>query len=278
MSNYMKNKTGRFGSNSDSTIKERVKVIRMLYKKYGPLKYDQGYVSYIHNCLDHDKISAGSIRTWLYALEDFLHANGHPDIKIGKPRVTKQEGEYHTPAEAQAIIKAAKNPRDRAIISVLYFAALRIGECSGLRVVDYDAKNHRINVRAHDDFHPKDYEARSIPIPQICCQHLDTWMRFRSESNMIGKSLFLSSRTGEGLSTSRLRGIEYKYAIKAGIKSHPHMLRHARCSYLANEGNVPLPQVQKLMGHSNISVTMKYVHTNVNQLQSSIDALGEITI
>jgi integrase len=37
----------------------------------------------------------------------------------------------------------------------------------------------------------------------------------------------------------------------------PHMLRHAFASWLAREG-VPLPDIQRLMGHSSIQMTARY--------------------
>ena len=58
-----------------------------------------------------------------------------------------------------------------------------------------------------------------------------------------------------------------KYCVKAGVREiHFHSLRHTCLTNLANgygmDAPLPLPQVQKLAGHKDISTTMRYVHTD----------------
>jgi len=58
-----------------------------------------------------------------------------------------------------------------------------------------------------------------------------------------------------------------KYCAKAGVRDiHFHSLRHTCLTNLANgygmDKPLPLPQVQKIAGHREISTTMRYVHTD----------------
>ena len=58
-----------------------------------------------------------------------------------------------------------------------------------------------------------------------------------------------------------------KYCVKAGVREvHFHSLRHTCLTNLANgygmDKPLPLPQVQAIAGHREISTTMRYVHTN----------------
>ena len=39
----------------------------------------------------------------------------------------------------------------------------------------------------------------------------------------------------------------------------PHCLRHTTCTRLIN-GGLPMPKVQRLMGHKSIQTTMRYFH------------------
>lgn len=48
-------------------------------------------------------------------------------------------------------------------------------------------------------------------------------------------------------------------------KCHFHMLRHSFGNFMVNEKNVPLPQVQTLMGHSRIDTTGIYTKANPKQ-------------
>ena len=58
-----------------------------------------------------------------------------------------------------------------------------------------------------------------------------------------------------------------QYSRKAGVREiHFHSLRHTCLTNLANgygmDSPLPLPQVQKIAGHRDISTTMRYVHTD----------------
>lgn len=61
---------------------------------------------------------------------------------------------------------------------------------------------------------------------------------------------------------------------KAGIENFRfHDLRHTVASRLVNAG-VPLPTVQKVMTHSDITTTMKYVHTPDEEMFKAIEVLN----
>lgn len=52
----------------------------------------------------------------------------------------------------------------------------------------------------------------------------------------------------------------------------PHGLRHTCCSRLV-QGGMPLPQVQKWMGHKTIQTTMRYAHLAPTDLYQGVDIL-----
>ena len=63
---------------------------------------------------------------------------------------------------------------------------------------------------------------------------------------------------------------------KAGLRRIGwHVLRHTFASSLAMKG-VPLPAVQALLGHSTITMTMRYTHVAPSALRSAIDLLSQV--
>jgi hypothetical protein len=52
-----------------------------------------------------------------------------------------------------------------------------------------------------------------------------------------------------------------------------HTLRHTFASRLANSG-VDIVTVKELLGHSGISVTMRYAHTNIESKRAAVEKLG----
>jgi integrase/recombinase XerD len=60
---------------------------------------------------------------------------------------------------------------------------------------------------------------------------------------------------------------------RIGKKVSPHTLRHSFATHLMESG-VPLPMIQKLLGHSNIKTTMIYLHISeplASKIQSPLD-------
>jgi len=63
---------------------------------------------------------------------------------------------------------------------------------------------------------------------------------------------------------------------KAGIKDfHFHDLRHTFASQAVMNG-ADLPSVQKLLGHSNIAMTMRYSHLSKDHLSKTVNILGNL--
>jgi integrase len=53
-------------------------------------------------------------------------------------------------------------------------------------------------------------------------------------------------------------------------RANLHMFRHTIATFLANNPGMSLTQVQKFLGHSDITVTMEYVHTNASDVEQGL--------
>jgi integrase/recombinase XerD len=66
-------------------------------------------------------------------------------------------------------------------------------------------------------------------------------------------------------------------ARAAGIRKrvYPHLLRHSIATILLDSGQVPIDQVQKFLGHLQLSTTQIYAETSVLALgENYLRALG----
>ncbi len=86
------------------------------------------------------------------------------------------------------------------------------------------------------------------------------------------KALFLNPR-GEQLTRQGLWLIIKRYAKELGIEDRvtPHTLRHSFATHMLN-GGAGLREVQKLLGHANISTTQVYTHVSRDRLREVYDA------
>ncbi len=67
-------------------------------------------------------------------------------------------------------------------------------------------------------------------------------------------------------------------AREAGIdkRVYPHLLRHSIATILLDSGEVPIDQVQKFLGHLQLSTTQIYAETSIRALgESYLRAMGE---
>ena len=86
------------------------------------------------------------------------------------------------------------------LVKILAYCGLRWGEASGLRVKDIDFKRGRLEVQhtivevdgVQLDSQPKDYEARSIPVPASLLAELKTHV----EGKEAGSPAFAAARGG----------------------------------------------------------------------------------
>lgn len=147
------------------------------------------------------------------------------------------------------------------LVRVLSYCGLRWSELSGLRACDIDFKRGRLEVQHTivevDGYQiegvPKDYEARSIPVPATILGELQQHVAGRKAKDPV----FPSAR-GAGWLRSRSfrRGWFDAAAIAIGERGlTPHELRHTAAS-LAISAGANVKAVQKMLGHASAAVTL----------------------
>lgn len=137
-----------------------------------------------------------------------------------------------TREETLVVIGAAKHPRDKAIISLLYEGGFRIGELASIKFKDIEFNKFGGKVKVSG----KTGE-RKVPFV-ISESYLKIWMGmhpFPEESNSLFISI-CSKSYGEPLYYEMYNNILKRAVSEAGIKKKvtPHTLRHSRATHLAS--------------------------------------------
>ena len=226
MTRYMRRKPP---SNSETKILERIKYMQIIARNVGPIECSVTYADRVREYYQQ-RVSAGTMRLYLFALEDYLNANS-PDVLrnhtgkpvvIGKhrlPRVTPYTPDkWHTVEKVIRILRAAKNmARDRAIIATPYYGMARASECGGLHVEDYDPKTRVLYINA-----TKMPEKRGIPMPLDYARIMAPYLKIREELKIDTPYLFVNMRNGGKLDRIGIHRIVAYYGELAGLDSWPH--------------------------------------------------------
>ena len=175
-----------------------------------------------------------------------------------------------SPQEARKLLKEVKvrgNPRDEAIISILLYTGLRVGELVTLKMEDVTLSERKgvIQVRAEV---AKGGKERAVPVPKKAREALKVYMEKRSSKS--NGPLFIG-RQGP-LSTEGVAAVVAKYAAWSRLEGvTPHILRHTFAySYLENNNN-DLVALADILGHSDLNTTRIYTKRRLSDLQEGAE-------
>ncbi len=168
--------------------------------------------------------------------------------------------EVLTEDEVKALIRASSNRaptgvRNRALITVMYRAGLRLSEALALKPKDIDADAGTVTV-----LHGKGDKRRVVGLDPGSMAVLLRWDDRRRQHGLTGRSPLFCTLEGRPLYASYARTLLHRLGAKAGIEKrvHPHGLRHSMSYELMMEG-VPVPLIQQQLGHASLATTQRYL-------------------
>jgi integrase/recombinase XerD len=231
-----------------------------------------GYIEQLKN----SGYTSATVARKVAAIKSFFHflvAEGEmkddPTIALDSPKVKKRLPKAISPAEIDKILKAPaqedgpKSQRDLALLEMLYASGMRVTELVSLNVSDltFDKDNPQIG-----SVHVKGKRAskeRVVPLAGAVLETLRTYINNARAQLVHGSNedaLFLNNR-GQRLTRQGLWLIIKHYVESVGISSEvtPHTLRHSFAAHKLSQGR-SLQDIQRLLGHANISTTQVYAH------------------
>ena len=154
--------------------------------------------------------------------------------------------------EIVRLLTVTTNRKQRTLLMTTYAAGLRASEVAHLKVSDIDSQ--RMCLRIEQGKGQKD---RYVPLsPQLLAQLRDYWRRHRPPV-----WLFPGPWSERPMHRSSPTVIYQEAKKKAGIQKTGgiHTLRHCFATHLLEAGT-DLVVIQRLMGHTSIRSTMRYLH------------------
>jgi len=158
-----------------------------------------------------------------------------------------------TESEVQVMIALETNPRNRAMLRLLYGVGLRVSELCALTWRDLTGRGDFGQATVFG----KGSKTRFVLLPATIWQEL---MSIRGAAGS-DAPVFPSRKQGGHLTRSQVMRIVRAAAQRAGIdaKVSPHWLRHAHASHSLDRG-APIHLVQQTLGHASVATTSRYLH------------------
>lgn len=198
----------------------------------------------------------------------FLYSKNLIDIRpeaIEIPRTVEVEANFLDEEEQLALIKSARNLRDKALIMTILSSGLRASEILNLKEDDLYRRSLIVS-------RGKGGKPRVTFIDPLTEKSIREYHHKREVD-----SIFVFTNSfGKPLSRQYLSRMISETALRAGIKKRvsAHTLRHSFATNMLRKG-ARIEDVQPLMGHSNISTTRLYMHFTNEYLRERYDMFNK---
>lgn len=179
------------------------------------------------------------------------------DFVKAPKRITDEVVNVPSDADVDALLRATKTSRERAVVSLL-LNGLRASEVTNLSAESVkwtpEYGNYLI-VRGKGD------KERIVP---LLSETIDDLAAFEQD-NGVESQWLVHNPDGSKLTFDMVNGIVDMAARKAKVNIHPHMLRHHYGTRLVRAG-ANVFAVQKLLGHASVATTQRYVTMDLSDL------------
>lgn len=201
-----------------------------------------------------------AIKAGIHRAEDWELVDKRSYSIVKKIKTPKGRILFYTKKEIQELLNFVPN-NWRIVVLLGCRAGLRRGEIVNLEWTDIDFNRNIITVQPKENWHPKTYECRDIPIDKELLKEIQ---KIKHKSNYIALTED-NKPFSLGGASSGFRKIIANSLKKGSL----HTLRHTFASHLVQNG-VDLYTVSKLLGHSSIKTTEIYAHLSPNTYQKAI--------
>ena len=216
----------------------------------------------INNCskvtVDNVRRNISSFFSWL---EEENYILKSPMKRIHKIKTNQQVKDIISDEEIEKLRDGCKCSRDLAMIDLLYSTGIRVGELVNLNISDIDFESRECVVFG------KGGKERKVYFDAKAKLHLQEYITNRIDTN---EALFVT--LDKPFSRLKISGVEIrirKLGKKANLsRIHPHKFRRTMATRAIDKG-MPIEQVQRILGHSQIDTTMQYAMVNQINVKES---------
>jgi site-specific recombinase XerD len=214
-----------------------------------------------------------SVNLALSAIDHFYQFLGHDRPHVQRENLPTQAPRALKPEEQKTFLRAVERTpavRDKALAHLLFYTAVRLGECATLNLDDVriSARKGNVVIRSGtgDTY-------REVPLNAEVREALRTWLKERNTRfpHASEPALFLNA-SGKRLSPRAIDLIIRRIGADAHLDLSAHVLRHTCLTSLVRSGN-DLVLVAEIAGHKRLETTRRYCLPSLEDRARAMEGL-----
>lgn len=228
------------------------------------------HLLYRKNVLENSAVTRENALIAINSMFKFLvkrrYLTYNPAEDVEHIKLPKKERVFLTADEMKKLLNAIDNPHIYAAVATLSYTGLRISELCNLQEKDVDLKKKELLVKCG-----KNKKDRIVPICSTLLKILKDYKK--NTRNPKSDYFFSTPRSGKlcgGYINEKLHEATKKCGIQKNIT--PHVLRHSAASIMVLN-NAPISAVQRILGHSDLKTTSRYLHVKNDDLHQATELL-----
>lgn len=182
-------------------------------------------------------------------------------IKSLKPiKVPKEIEDPFSDVDIDALRSACRKVKERALVEFLLSSGVRVEEASKMKIANIDFSELTVHVVCG-----KGGKDRITYITSVAARYLREYLHERSNEC----EMLFSNHSHDKITPGGIQYILRKLGERANVSNvHPHRFRRTLATNLANRG-MDIQDIQRILGHSDISTTMRYVKVTDKKVKAS---------
>jgi integrase/recombinase XerD len=206
-----------------------------------------------------------AVKSFFHFMLDTGRLGDDPTATLDSPKVKKRLPKILSPEQVETLLDEPvqmsdpKSLRDKAFLELLYATGMRVSELVALDTKDVELADRVVHCSSRAN------KQRALPLTERSVSAIQLYLE-RGRPALLRdyqeKALFLNHR-GKRLTRQGLWLIIKGHVQAAGLDDDvtPHTLRHSFATHKLH-GGARLRDVQRLLGHANISTTQIYAEVD----------------
>jgi site-specific recombinase XerD len=188
-------------------------------------------------------------------------------VKIPDKQICPLSGE-----QIREYLRSLRRYRDIAIVHLMLLSGLRSREVLQLGCSDICLIERRVRVKG------KGNKERIVPLADLSVLSLEQYLTYERLRGYDDETLFVclqGKRRGHAMTPAGLRSIFRTRRKNSAVQdANPHRFRHTFGADMARRG-VHLYVLQKLMGHANPEMTLRYINLSMEDIADAYYAAAK---